>query len=1426
MALSHIFHISDLHIRKGDYVESRYLEYKQVFENTFDSIKQQIANRSLKPDNYIIIVTGDIFHNKNVIGNHGLTLYKQMLEGLTSIGRTILFHGNHDRNQNEVNQPSLVSSTLDIPNLTILHNTQSFVIDDIGFSYLSVDDTLDEQTTAGHIASLPKFPPITDHVKYTIALFHGPFANVRLYNGTTMTETADTYPFEMLDGFNYALLGDIHLRQKGTYKNTLWGYSGSLIQQNFGEDLIQHGYMLWDLHQTVVHEINVRNEIGLVNLRATDDGQLMIRIRGQYNTLLSEYIESNKDLFPKHLEIKLYSDVDLSVLFDILNKYSITCNILNKTCDNTQFSVSQGTTIPDVDIKINKDALLQHFSQYLSPSQNAILANILKSYDSIILDTGKFPNECKEMCLKVNKELSGFIDKCLTTDTSVSKTSPKFKVKYLEWKNLYCYEGVNWINFDNVTHSTFSVAGNNATGKSAIYDILTLSIWGEITLQKRNDLTAGIINTRCSDASTIVDIEVNGNSYRISRTFNLIANKAHKCNKHHIFLYKYVADNAIELIKKDNACNEEVSKLLGTLEDFLSSSMITQNVDCDILKMSYTQCLSVIDKTFDIEYIYNLFDLLKSATKKYKDLKKIIDSKKEVYEKIASSANSNAHNLDDLRTQVNNLEIQKDTLVSENNSIAVDINNADILNKDFSKLIAELGDIVIKSESEYQVSLEHLNELKVLLRGLSSDEIAKLCTYTFKELEKCEKPCELSFIQQEENELAKYVTAPQLPAKFAHYATLAELQEANISLQTEYDALQQRLKLHNDKKPTTSKLQNKQQAHAEINKMFSGGFSELADYCSNNLRYNCAHPVKIQDLSYCLYKSKKAEYDNLIKQQAIYKEKLADIDNTFRSLHSKQMKLNRVNRPAIPVTFRTSTTVKKELSKYDVTALKKDIESDSIILERFYKEQDDINALEKQLKVYEDELLVFNENAEYQYNPNCEYCCKRPWVCRKNEISIIIASLKAKIAESTHNLYDNAEHNYMQMYDRCEENKTSLSQCELLQEWYAYYLFKEEDDAISKERAILLHTKDDINMKLTIGEATLLDLATYVNTFNAKSFELFEAIAYLEWKDLYDDMHCKLECIGSDMKSISKWVIYEENTKPRKIKLSKMKTAYQNWSEYDQMNKIRAAQMYVQYTENIQKYEQHHYYAEMAALQPLIQHKTELSTSIKQLDAQIKSLSDLITKTETINAYNDDNIAKHTLLSSASDLLQENVELFDIIVDKFKEYRKELYETHILKRLVTNANNYLKTLCHNKTKMFEVDYLITEIKDIIHINWLVRNATDDDRQQVISIKQASGFQQFAISLALRMSMFSSKNCVQLFIDEGFTACDKQNLSIVPHFLKGLLKTFDTVVIVSHIDIIQDSVDNTAYIKYNDSHKSSSIAYGDQPTVVQKKRQLK
>ena len=615
--IKQLFHLSDIHIRNGDERYCRFYEYKNVFTNLFNSIKKDIKSLNLKENEYIIIITGDIFHNKNNIGNHGLMLYKILIENLTEIGLTIILEGNHDSLQHEINQPSLVTSTININNLIILNETKSFIIDNIGFSYVNIRDTLDNLSTSGRKNILKPFPIINEKVDYKIALFHGTFANVKLYNGTEVKEEYNPYPFEWIKDFDYALLGDIHLRQKNNYKELLWCYSGSLIQQNYGEDIIDHGYVIWDIYNKNIKERNIYNEKGYINI-IENDNNFYIRLNGKYNNILEDYIKDNKEFFPLNLEIKLFSDIDFLKLNNILNKYNIKFNILsNKNIkhynDNTLIN---NNIIKDENIYVDKENMLMYFKNELSNNQYDILLELINNNEKLLFNKEEYPEDLYEECIKKNKDISILINNCNKNEEIINKFN-KFKIKYLEWNNLYCYEDINWIDFNNLSSSTFIVSGKNGIGKSAIYDILTLAIWGEITKDKQSELSSGIINSNHTKGYTIIDIEVNNNIYRIERTFN-IRKDTNLLHKHYIYIYKYLYDNNLELIKKNNACKEFIENNFGKMDLFLASSMITQNFDFNLLKMNYKSCTELIDKATNIEYIYNLFNLFKSSLNKYR----------------------------------------------------------------------------------------------------------------------------------------------------------------------------------------------------------------------------------------------------------------------------------------------------------------------------------------------------------------------------------------------------------------------------------------------------------------------------------------------------------------------------------------------------------------------------------------------------------------------------------------------------------------------------------------------------------------------------------------------------------------------------------------------------------------------------------------
>ena len=105
--ITKIVHLSDIHIRTGNSVYSRYLEY-------LDIIKKLIIE--LKKNNYentIVIITGDIFHHKNIIEAHGIDIFNKLIIELTNLTSVYLIRGNHDyRQDNNINDIDLISALI------------------------------------------------------------------------------------------------------------------------------------------------------------------------------------------------------------------------------------------------------------------------------------------------------------------------------------------------------------------------------------------------------------------------------------------------------------------------------------------------------------------------------------------------------------------------------------------------------------------------------------------------------------------------------------------------------------------------------------------------------------------------------------------------------------------------------------------------------------------------------------------------------------------------------------------------------------------------------------------------------------------------------------------------------------------------------------------------------------------------------------------------------------------------------------------------------------------------------------------------------------------------------------------------------------------------------------------------------------------
>ena len=95
-----IYHLADIHIRPL----KRHQEYRIIFNKLYNEIRKD-------SDDSLIVICGDIVHEKDKITPELIILIQEFLTELSNITDVILFSGNHDLIENNLER---------IPNLEAL----------------------------------------------------------------------------------------------------------------------------------------------------------------------------------------------------------------------------------------------------------------------------------------------------------------------------------------------------------------------------------------------------------------------------------------------------------------------------------------------------------------------------------------------------------------------------------------------------------------------------------------------------------------------------------------------------------------------------------------------------------------------------------------------------------------------------------------------------------------------------------------------------------------------------------------------------------------------------------------------------------------------------------------------------------------------------------------------------------------------------------------------------------------------------------------------------------------------------------------------------------------------------------------------------------------------------------------------------------
>lgn len=371
-------------------------------------------------------------------------------------------------------------------------------------------------------------------------------------------------------------------------------YPGTPCQQGYAEDL-EHGYLLWDFKDDKTFDIEFRklpNPKPYITINWEGSFEQTIKQLEQYDNL-------NEARFRVKSSTKIITNDSLRLKEFLKQKYSAT-EITYKNDYSTveQAKIKSGLNSfakddlrkPDVLFKLIKD---YYTETDVSDKEWKVVYSLLKKYLMLI----------------------------------VASSSPKnlnWTIRRLEFDNLFGYGKNNVINFDNV-NGIAGLFGPNKIGKSSIPGIIMYSLFN--STDRGAIKNKDIVNIRKSYGFSRIVFSVSGVDYVLERSTKKQTNKKGEISAPtELQLYKVGADS--ELIRltgeQRNGTEKLLRELIGTSDDFLLTSLSSQDGAKLFLEQGSTKRLQILSRFFDTDILRKLHDLASDDVKQYKASLKLL----------------------------------------------------------------------------------------------------------------------------------------------------------------------------------------------------------------------------------------------------------------------------------------------------------------------------------------------------------------------------------------------------------------------------------------------------------------------------------------------------------------------------------------------------------------------------------------------------------------------------------------------------------------------------------------------------------------------------------------------------------------------------------------------------------------------------------
>jgi DNA repair exonuclease SbcCD ATPase subunit len=583
-----IYHLADIHVRNLQ----RHKEYRLIFKKFLKQVKQDNIKNS------VIYLGGDIAHAKTEMSPELVREISWFLNECAKLRDTFVITGNHDCNLNNNYRLDVLTpiiENLNNPKIHYLRDTGVYKHENLTFVVYSIMDDKKNWPSGYDVEG-----------ENVICLFHGPVNKAQTDIGYTVS--SNSFTTEMFNGFDMALFGDIHKRQilqefsetiitideneleeyqnKGWYpisepkngkieilmKKPVVSYCGSMVQQNHGEMLENHGYLIWDVKTKTYTEHHIHNDYGYLTIDVVD-GVIPQWVYDEIGVKL-----------PKYPRLRLrFTNTQAAQM-----KLCIT--ELKKLFKTPEITVTRTDTIGQLNTgqRLNKNIVGEVNDITF---QNQLIRDYLER--RFLLESDEL-----EEITEINKDIHSRID-----DKNLAENIMWNPVTF-EFSNMFSYGEANKVNFEKA-QGLIGIFAPNTSGKSSLWDALSFCIYDK---SARTNSSKNILNNRKDHFYCKFNFEINGVQYFIERKAKWTRNKTNL--KVDVNFWKEDA-GVIESLNGEQRreTNKNIERYLGKFEDFVLTTLSLQGNNALFIDKSQSERKEILSQFIGVDIFDKLYQV-------------------------------------------------------------------------------------------------------------------------------------------------------------------------------------------------------------------------------------------------------------------------------------------------------------------------------------------------------------------------------------------------------------------------------------------------------------------------------------------------------------------------------------------------------------------------------------------------------------------------------------------------------------------------------------------------------------------------------------------------------------------------------------------------------------------------------------------------